>query len=55
MLAKLTAIAPIFLCQKSKNLKCKYKKAAHKTFLPKSHSKKVGEIDQKREKGEREA
>jgi hypothetical protein len=27
-----TAFAPIFLCQKSTNLKCKYKKAAGKNF-----------------------
>ncbi len=39
------AFAQIFLCQKSTNLKCKYKKAAVKTFARKSCAQNVGKID----------
>ena len=40
-----TAFAPISLRPKSTNLKCKYRKAARKTFVQKSCSENVGEID----------
>jgi hypothetical protein len=33
------------LCQKSENVKCKYKKAAVKTLAQKSCAQNVGEID----------
>jgi hypothetical protein len=39
------AYAPIFLRQKSTNLKSKYKKALRKTFVRKSCAYNVGEID----------
>jgi hypothetical protein len=41
------AFAPIFLRQKSTNLKFKYEKAAHKTFVQKRSAENVGEIDQR--------
>ncbi len=39
------AFAPIFLSQKSTNLKSKYKKALRKPFVRKSRAYNVGEID----------
>ncbi len=39
------AFAPIFLRQKSTNLKCKYKRAARKTFIRKRRESNVGEIE----------
>jgi hypothetical protein len=41
------ACAPIFLHQKSTNLKCKYNKAVRETFVQKSCAQNVGEKDTK--------
>jgi hypothetical protein len=43
----IAAYAPIFLRQKTTNLKCKNKKAASKAFVRKRHASNVGEIDQR--------
>ncbi len=41
----MSVFVPISLCQKSSNLKCKHKKVLRKTFVWKSRTWNVGEID----------